>query len=78
VRVQEGELLWFVRDLGPAIGFRPPLTVGSAVPRVLVATQGLWPLMEAVGYRPPEPFTAWAEDLARRLTRSPAPRLLTR
>lgn len=78
MRVQDGEVLWFVRDLGPAIGFRPPLTVGFAHPRVLVATHGLWPLMEAAGYRPPEAFPAWAEDLADRLTRSRAPHLLTR
>jgi hypothetical protein len=71
VRRSDGDLLWFVRDLGPAIGFRAPLVSGCAE-RVLVPTATLWRLMDAADYRPSEDFRIWAERLASRPPSSPA------
>ncbi|WP_331752905.1 hypothetical protein OG440_38765 (plasmid) [Streptomyces sp. NBC_00637] len=71
VRRSGRDLLWFVRDLGPAIGFRAPLVSGCAE-RVLVPTAALWRLMDAAGYRPSEDFRIWAGRLASRPPSSPA------
>lgn len=68
VRVKDSQVLWFVRDLGSAVGFRPP-PKGSAVPQVLMATAELWSLMAASGYQPPAAFTAWAAEVVQQLTR---------
>ncbi|TLQ39280.1 hypothetical protein [Streptomyces marianii] len=67
VRVDNGQVLWFVRDLGPAIGFRRPLTPGRAVPQILLTTTELWSAMTTAGFRPPCEFVAWAQDLPGRL-----------
>lgn len=72
VRVRGGEVLWFVRDLGAALGFAPLPATGDGLAQVLVPTAELWPLMAAVGYEPDAQFTAWAEELARSLTRPQA------
>jgi hypothetical protein len=69
VRVRGGDVLWFVRDVAPALGFRLPLTPGNAVPQVLVTTDELCSVMTAAGFCPPAAFTAWATDLAHRLPR---------
>lgn len=77
VRASGADVLWFVRDVAAALGFRPPLTPGDAAPRALVTTEELTSLMAAAGFRPPADFTAWAAQLPHRLTRSstaPAPR----
>ncbi|MDX3694884.1 hypothetical protein PV726_32025 [Streptomyces europaeiscabiei] len=71
VRRSGRDLLWFVRDLGPAIGFRAPLAPGCAE-RVLVPTAALWRLMDAAGYRPSEDFRIWAGRLASTAPSSPA------
>ncbi|MFE0373601.1 BRO-N domain-containing protein [Streptomyces tendae] len=67
VRVRDGEVLWFVRDIARALGFRPPLTPGAAGPQVLLTTAELGSVMAAAGFRPPAAFTGWAAELALRL-----------
>ncbi|MER0477197.1 hypothetical protein ABR737_02285 [Streptomyces sp. Edi2] len=67
VRLRDGHVLWFVRDVARALGFRPPLTPGSDVPQVLVTTAELDALMVAAGFHPPSAFTAWAAHLDRHL-----------
>ncbi|MEO3976796.1 hypothetical protein [Streptomyces sp. CAU 1734] len=71
VRVHDGVLRWFLRDVARALAFRPPLA-SSAVPRVLVTTDELWSVMTSARFRPPTAFTAWATDLADRLPRNTA------
>ncbi|MFB8406548.1 hypothetical protein [Streptomyces sp. NPDC055912] len=68
VRVKDGQVLWFVRDVGSAVSFRPPPTA-SAVPKVLMATAELWSLMAASGYQPPVAFSAWAAEVVQQLVR---------
>ncbi|MCX4826551.1 hypothetical protein OG883_43725 [Streptomyces sp. NBC_01142] len=77
VRAREGDVLWFVRDVAAALGFRLPLTPGAAVPQVLVTTDELRAVMTAAGFRPPAAFTAWVAELPHRLPRpgsAPVPR----
>ena len=69
VRVCGDDVQWFVRDVALALGFRLPLTLGAAVPQVLVTTAELSSVMAAAGFCPPPAFTAWAADRARRLPR---------
>ncbi|MET9779278.1 hypothetical protein ABZ023_34400 [Streptomyces sp. NPDC006367] len=67
VRVSGGAVLWFVRDVAAALGFRLPLTPGGAAPQVLVTTAELCTVMAAGGFSPPVAFTAWAAQLPHRL-----------
>lgn len=69
VRASGTDVLWFARDVAAALGFRLPLTPGSAAPRVLVTTEELHSLMAAAGFRPPADFTAWAAQMPHRLPR---------
>ncbi|MFE7485067.1 hypothetical protein [Streptomyces sp. NPDC057552] len=77
VRASGAAVVWFVRDVAAALGFRLPLTPSSAAPQVLVTTEELHVLMAAASFRPPADFTAWAAQLPHRLPRSntaPMPR----
>ncbi|MFI1225880.1 MULTISPECIES: hypothetical protein [unclassified Streptomyces] len=67
VRVHEGDVQWFVRDIALALGFQHPLPAGDATPQVLVNTTQLWALMAHATFCPPQAFTAWATGLARTL-----------
>ncbi|WP_329020499.1 hypothetical protein [Streptomyces sp. NBC_01601] len=70
LRVRAGDdVLWFVRDVARALGFRLPLTPGAAIPQVLMTTAELASVMTAAGFVPPTAFTAWAADHADHLPR---------
>ncbi|KOU50123.1 hypothetical protein [Streptomyces sp. WM6378] len=69
VRLNNDHVLWFVRDVAGALGFRPPLTSGSDVPQVLVTTAGLDAVMAAAGFCAPRAFTTWAAGIERQLPR---------
>ncbi|MFG2210552.1 hypothetical protein [Streptomyces sp. NPDC048638] len=67
VRLRDDQLVWFVRDVAGALGFRAPLTAGSDIPQVLMTTAELTTLMTTVGFCPPDAFTTWAAGLDRQL-----------
>ncbi|WP_331746442.1 hypothetical protein OG923_33350 (plasmid) [Streptomyces halstedii] len=72
MRASGADVLWFVRDVAAALGFRLPLTPSSAAPQVLVTTEVLHALMAAAGFRPPADFIAGAAQLPPRRPRSNA------